>query len=73
MKKTVLVMSAAAVVLCGALAYGVVGARSSRTDCPGTILCPLTGETICRDQCPLPARSDGPAACPACEGAGVVR
>jgi hypothetical protein len=33
------------------LAYGVGGAM--RGDCPGKITCPLTGEEVCKDQCPL--------------------
>jgi hypothetical protein len=28
---------------------------SGRADCPGKIECPLTGEVICRDECPLDA------------------
>lgn len=30
-------------------------ARASRADCPGKIVCPLTGELVCRDECPLNA------------------
>lgn len=28
-------------------------ARKERADCPGKIVCPLTGELVCRDRCPL--------------------
>lgn len=33
-----------------------------RPDCPGKIICPQTGELICRDQCPTvdPQRPDCP-------------
>ncbi len=33
-----------------------------RSDCPGKIRCPINGEEICKDQCPLidAARSDCP-------------
>ncbi len=33
-----------------------------RADCPGKITCPLTGEEVCKDQCPLrdTAREDCP-------------
>lgn len=24
-----------------------------RVDCPGKVVCPLTGEEVCQDQCPL--------------------
>lgn len=27
-------------------------ARTERPDCPGKIICPRTGEIICRDKCP---------------------
>lgn len=27
-------------------------AQAERADCPGKIVCPQTGELICRDQCP---------------------
>lgn len=28
-------------------------ATAERADCPGKIECPLTGEQVCKDQCPL--------------------
>ena len=33
-------------------AYGFSRA-GERVDCPGKVLCPLTGEVVCKDQCPL--------------------
>ncbi len=45
-----------AVALLGALAVGATTlalSDSNPTPCPGTILCPQTGETICADRCPL--------------------
>jgi len=52
-------MSLGGLVLVGASALGVAAARA---DCPGKIECPLTGEVICRDQCPSvdPDRADCP-------------
>ena len=49
-------------VLAAASALGVAAATSERSDCPGKITCPLTGEVICRDQCPNidPNRPDCP-------------
>lgn len=43
-------------------AFGIARASSERVDCPGKITCPVTGETICRDQCPTidPNRADCP-------------
>lgn len=32
---------------------GLGSATSERTDCPGKITGPLTGEVICRDQCTI--------------------
>lgn len=26
---------------------------SERADCPGKVVCPLTGEEVCKDRCPL--------------------
>lgn len=49
-------------VLATVSAFGVAAASSERADCPGKITCPLTGEVICRDQCPNvdPNRPDCP-------------
>ncbi len=33
-------------------AFGLASSGTDRADCPGKIACPLTGEEICRDQCP---------------------
>lgn len=27
--------------------------KAEREDCPGTIVCPLTGELVCADECPI--------------------
>lgn len=55
-------MSLGGLVLASASALGVAAATSERADCPGKIACPLTGEAICRDQCPNvdPDRADCP-------------
>ena len=37
----------------GVTAYAAASARSERPDCPGKIVCPLTGELVCTDRCPL--------------------
>ncbi len=31
---------------------------SERSDCPGKMICPQTGELICKDQCPLDKQKD---------------
>jgi len=55
-------LSLGGLVLAGASALGIGAAAWERADCPGKITCPLTGEVICRDQCPNvdPDRSDCP-------------
>ena len=44
----------------GAVVFAVT--NTDRADCPGKIVCPLTGELICRDKCPTvdPNRADCP-------------
>lgn len=61
--KTALWTSAAVVALAGGLfAYDLAFASGNRADGPGKIICPLTGEEISKDQCPLidPDRPDCP-------------
>ena len=55
-------LSLGGLVLVAASALSVAAATSERADCPGKITCPLTGEVICRDQCPNvdPSRADCP-------------
>ncbi len=71
MKNTSTIVRLSTVALVGLVALaGVVlaqaaGARlESRTssDCPGKIVCPLTGQEVCRDKCPTvdPNRPDCP-------------
>jgi len=52
----------------GVGAYAVAGSgKATRPDCPGTIVCPLTGETVCRDRCPLNGDPrDTPSVSPCC-------
>lgn len=54
--KSAALRSAFAVVALGSavtLPLAFAGARQARSDCPGKIVCPLTGEEVCRDRCPL--------------------
>lgn len=52
----------ASLLLLAAGAFALNAASSERKDCPGKIVCPINGETICQDQCPLidPNRPDCP-------------
>lgn len=52
MKKPMLWITAAALIGSSALAYALVSG-DKREDCPGKIICPITGQEICKDQCPL--------------------
>ena len=62
MIRSALWSAAAALLLAGgAFAYRFASARVARADCPGRIICPITGEEICSDRCPLetcPAKKD---------------
>ena len=42
--------------------YALTQRQATRPDCPGKIVCPQTGELVCRDQCPTvdPNRRDCP-------------
>ncbi len=58
-----LLLSLAAAVILGGAAYSLAFATSEeRSDCPGKVLCPITGEEVCKDRCPLfdAARPDCP-------------
>ena len=59
----------------GAGAYALAGSgQTGRPDCPGTVVCPLTGKIVCRDRCPLgadqskTAESEPAAPAPCCAG-----
>ncbi len=51
-------MAAYTLAFAGGGAGGSVNVDSTRPDCPGQIICPLTGEPVCADRCPL-GRSGG--------------
>ncbi len=62
MRKVLLSLAVVAIGLGGFVAYLYGSAETQRSDCPGRIVCPLTGEEICKDQCPLidASRADCP-------------
>jgi hypothetical protein len=55
MKNLALSLLFAVVALVGLLAaYPLAGGtKGERSDCPGKVVCPLTGEEVCKDQCLL--------------------
>ena len=42
-------------VLAASSGYGVSSTENDRPDCPGQITCPLDGQPVCRDRCPVTA------------------
>jgi hypothetical protein len=59
MRKLTLWNALAVIALGGLLALPLAFAGTQRSDCPGKVVCPLTGEEICKDQCPLAAKKTG--------------
>lgn len=54
MKRTMLWTAGLLLVLAVSVAaYAPPQIGLSRSDCPGKITCPLTGEEVCKDRCPL--------------------
>ena len=51
--KVVLLGVATVIALGGLAAYSLAFADGQRSDCPGTVVCPLTGDEVCKDRCPL--------------------
>jgi hypothetical protein len=51
--RKVVIMAVAGTMVGGTVAAMKLAMDSGRPDCPGKILCPITGELICADQCPL--------------------
>ncbi len=80
MRKAALWMLAAAVLLAGGIStyqFAFAGGRAiaspgaiaidpDRPDCPGKVVCPITGELVCRDRCPLGPGGDREEEAPPC-------
>ncbi|MFQ5495880.1 MAG: hypothetical protein ACE5EX_10920 [Phycisphaerae bacterium] len=65
MMRRVYIPAMVAVAVLGLGTFGtlkLLAADTARADCPGKIVCPQTGELICRDRCPTtdPNRPDCP-------------
>lgn len=61
-RRTWTIAAVATGLVCLASLAGFAAANSDRLDCPGKIVCPLTGKLVCKDQCP--ARDANRADCP---------
>ena len=44
--------------LCATALAATSTTMQERPDCPGKIICPLTGELVCKDRCPLGADTE---------------
>ena len=65
MRRSSILLSVAALALGSVAAVGAwrpSSVNADRADCPGKIVCPLTGELVCRDKCTArdPNRPDCP-------------
>lgn len=62
MKKFAVALCLAAIAMVGVATIPLAFADVESNDCPGKVLCPITGEVVCKNQCPLidPDRSDCP-------------
>lgn len=52
-RKTIMAATIAGAAALGTAAGVATNGQAERPDCPGKIVCPLTGELICADQCPF--------------------
>lgn len=52
-RKTFIGLTAAVIAASSLGAIGLASQSTQRADCPGKIVCPLTGELVCKDRCPL--------------------
>ena len=70
MTKPMLWLASAALIGSGALAYALVSGEK-REDCPGKIICSVTGQEICKDRCPIVTKEERPSPVgTACCGSG---
>jgi len=42
-----------AIAMGGLAAYSLASARAEARHCPGKVVCPITGDEVCKDKCPL--------------------
>jgi len=53
MRKLAVVLSLIAIALGGVATYSLASATSEGSTCPGKVVCPITGDEVCKDNCPL--------------------
>jgi len=53
MKNLAIVLSLVAIALGGLATYSLTFASTEASTCPGKVDCSITGDEICKDECPL--------------------
>lgn len=53
MRKLAVVLSLVVIALGGVATYSLAGASGEGNTCPGKVVCPITGDEVCKDKCPL--------------------
>jgi len=53
MRKVAVVLCLVAIAAGGLATYSLAFASGESGTCPGKVTCPVTGDEICKDQCPL--------------------
>ena len=53
MKKKAIVFSVVVMAVVGFAVFPLAFAGVESSRCPGKVVCPITGEEVCKDQCPL--------------------
>ena len=53
MKKKAIVFSVVVMAVAGLAVFPFASAGVESSRCPGKVVCPITGEEVCKDQCPL--------------------
>lgn len=66
MQKKALGLALAMLTLAGAVFAYRAAFTPERAECPGKITCPLTGDVICADRCPVSADAAAHADVPRC-------
>ncbi len=53
MRKLAVVLCLVAIAVGGLTTYSLAFASGEGNTCPGKVVCPVTGDEVCRDECPL--------------------
>ncbi|WP_425399184.1 hypothetical protein [Aeoliella sp.] len=53
MKKLAVVLCLVAIAVGGLTTYSLALASGDGSTCPGKVVCPITGDEVCQDECPL--------------------